>query len=191
MPKLIGLHGWGGSGKDAAAQFLVEQGWERRAFADPLRDLALAADPIVSVDKKWIFDDGTDNENEVDGWRYSDSIKYYGYDEAKNHDDFRGFLQRLGDGARATFGANFWVEQATARIFTDTVWTDVRYSNEGQAIRDLGGMVIKIERPGVGPANDFEAKEHSMEGFDFDVELMNSGTLDDLRSTILTIAEDA
>lgn len=40
-PRLIGLAGYAGSGKDTAADVLVGLGWERRAFAGALKDLAL------------------------------------------------------------------------------------------------------------------------------------------------------
>jgi hypothetical protein len=39
-PRLIGLAGYAGSGKDTAADVLEALGWERRAFAGALKDLA-------------------------------------------------------------------------------------------------------------------------------------------------------
>lgn len=39
-PRLIGLAGYAGSGKDTAADVLVGLGYERRAFAGALKDLA-------------------------------------------------------------------------------------------------------------------------------------------------------
>lgn len=40
MKMLVALSGYAGSGKDTAAQFLVDQGWTRVAFADPLKHIA-------------------------------------------------------------------------------------------------------------------------------------------------------
>lgn len=40
IPRLVGLAGYAGSGKDTAADVLVELGWERVAFAGPLKELA-------------------------------------------------------------------------------------------------------------------------------------------------------
>ncbi len=173
--KLIGFHGWGRCGKDSAAGFLVERGWERRAFADPLRDLAAAADPIVG---------SADGEYRT----YTEYLNHYGYDEAKSHGDFRPFLQRLGDGARKVFGDDFWVDMAVANLTTDTAWADVRYSGEGDAIKSRGGIVIKIEREGCGPANAFEAEHHAMEDYPFDTVIHNNGSLALLRETVLEIA---
>lgn len=180
MAKLVGLHGWARSGKDTSADFLEEVGWERRAFADPLRSLALACDPAVCY--SFLKDEFV---------RYSHVLEDVGYDEAKKqYDEVREFLQRLGNGARVVFGDLFWVERATVNVHPDSqiVWTDVRYVNEGNAVRALGGIVVEIQRPGTGPANEFEAQHHSMPDFQFDTVIHNDGSLDDLRGQVLEIA---
>lgn len=41
LPQLVGLAGWARSGKDTAAGALVALGYQRRGFADALKDLAL------------------------------------------------------------------------------------------------------------------------------------------------------
>ncbi len=45
-----------------------------------------------------------------------------------------------------------------------TVVSDMRYRNEAQAIRHRGGVLIRIERPGVGPIND-HISEHDLDGW--------------------------
>ena len=40
LPQLVGLAGWAGSGKDTAADALVAVGYQRRGFADALKELA-------------------------------------------------------------------------------------------------------------------------------------------------------
>ena len=45
---VIGLSGYASSGKDTVAQFLIEEhGFEKIAFADPIRNMLLAMNPIV------------------------------------------------------------------------------------------------------------------------------------------------
>ena len=52
---IIGLAGYAQSGKDTVAKFLVENhGFERVAFADPIRDLLYELNPIVGFE----FDGG-------------------------------------------------------------------------------------------------------------------------------------
>lgn len=191
MAKLIALHGWAQTGKDTAAGFLAEKGWECRAFADPLRELAEAANPIVLPDEVWRAGAGPNGEDLQDLWRYHDSLEHFGYNEAKNHGDFRDFLQRLGNGARQVFGDSFWVDQATTNITADTVWADCRYFNEADSVRSRGGIVVQILRDGTGPANDFERLHHSMGEYSFDVTIENSGSLALLRETILEVAREA
>ena len=45
-----------------------------------------------------------------------------------------------------------------------TVVSDMHYRNEAQAIRHRGGVLIRIERPGVGPIND-HISEHDLDGW--------------------------
>jgi len=179
MANLICLHGWARSGKDTAAAFLKPLGFEVRAFADPLRSLTHACDPIIA---------GYFGDEESVWYRYAEALDDIGYNEAKlAYPEVREFLQRLGNGARQVFGDLFWVEQALKGLEdpeSRVVWTDCRYNNEGQAVRDAGGLIVKIERRGTGPANAFEAEHHSMPGFEFDRVIENNGSLEDLRAKI-------
>ena len=49
---IVGLTGYAGSGKDTAAQGLIDIGYTRLAFADPMRDGLLAINPWVCVDPR-------------------------------------------------------------------------------------------------------------------------------------------
>ena len=57
--------------------------------------------------------------------------------------------------------------------------TDVRFPNEAQRIKDLGGVVWRVKRPGVGPANYHES-ETALDDWPFDAVLENDGNLVDL-----------
>jgi dephospho-CoA kinase len=46
---IVGISGYARSGKDEAAKALVEMGFERRAFADKLREFLLALNPMVGL----------------------------------------------------------------------------------------------------------------------------------------------
>jgi hypothetical protein len=82
---------------------------------------------------------------------------------------------------RDMFGDNFWVDQALREVQDDdlAVFTDCRFPNEAQAIKDRGGVVWRVERPGFGPVNG-HASETSLDDWDFDGIIQNNGTLDDL-----------
>lgn len=149
---IVGLSGWARSGKDSFAGFLVEQGFVQAAFADPIREALLRIDPLVHVTGEPPMPLSSLIKSPSDwGWAKDNTL------------DVRGLLQRLGsEFGREMFGEDFWVNYALSRA-TDplVVISDVRYQNEAEAIRARGGVIVRIERDGVGPAND-HASENEM-----------------------------
>lgn len=145
---IVGLAGYAGAGKDAAGAAFVHQGFTRRAFADPLKDIALRI----------------------------------GWDGAKD-DTGRRLLQDLGVAAREVLGPDVWVNAALADLPPDVVVTDVRFPNEARAIQELGGRLVLVTRPGLGPVND-HVSETLPAIWDFDHELVNDGSLLDLRRSV-------
>ena len=164
-PLLIGLSGYARTGKDTvAAQLVTFYGYQRRAFADPLRATLLALDPYLT-----------------NGERYSSLMDRLGYEEAKDHPvhgpEVRRLLQRMGtEAGRGIHGDSVWVDAAMRNLDRPTVLTDVRFANEAAEIRRLGGVVWEIARPGCGPATG-HASDVSIPG---DRVLVNAGTLHEL-----------
>ena len=85
------------------------------------------------------------------------------------------------------FGEDFWVNAAIDSIEdgSKVVVSDVRYPNEADAIKKLGGQVWRVVRPGFGPANDHES-EHAMTDYKFDVQITNDSGLEFLYSSVKT-----
>jgi hypothetical protein len=77
------------------------------------------------------------------------------------------------------FDEDFWVDYALNSIPDGgkAVIADVRYPNEANAIRALGGKVFRVERDGVGPANS-HASENALDGYEFDGELQNNESVE-------------
>jgi len=187
---ILGLNGYAGSGKDAAAAALVEHGFARVAFADVLRNMLYATDPhIPLVTTETELNRVWESNREVE--RLSFIVDDVGWDDAKNtYPDIRRLLQTLGtEGGREILGENIWVNTALGdtKPGDNIVITDVRFSNEANAIRERGGMVVKIVREGVGPVNN-HISDNAMEFYDFDYIINNNGTLEDLHQEILMIA---
>jgi hypothetical protein len=68
-------------------------------------------------------------------------------------------------------------------LTTDSNWiiTDVRFPNEAQAIKDRGGIIIRIERPGgESHCGGAHASETALDDYDFDIVINNDGTIDEL-----------
>jgi hypothetical protein len=104
----------------------------------------------------------------------------------------RDFLQRLGtDACRDGLHENTWVNALMADyeglydLDTDrTTWpnwiiTDTRFPNEAQAIKNAGGIVIRVDRPGYKPINDHPS-ETGLDNWDFDHKIMNGSDLTSL-----------
>jgi pimeloyl-ACP methyl ester carboxylesterase len=182
--EIIGINGFAGAGKDEAAKALLTYGYERIAFADVLRDIAYAIDPIV-----YIGDHRTDPQQGTYA-RLQNVVDIHGWDFSKNnYSDVRRLLQRLGtEAGRDILGENIWVDTAFARTSASKiVVTDVRFPNEADGIRDRGGRVVRIDRPGVGPRNDHPS-ETSLLDYDFDAVINNDSTVEDLHARILDVA---
>lgn len=140
---IIGLAGYARSGKDTVAGILVEHGFQRTAFADPLREMLVELDPTVS---SW---PGKTRLHEV--------IEEYGWERCKDSPEIRRMLQLLGDNLRRNLGSNALIMPVVTLIDSDDaqdwVVSDVRLPAEADALRSLGGVVWRVARPGVGPVN--------------------------------------
>ena len=88
-------------------------------------------------------------------------------------------LQRFGtEVGRHMFGEDFWVDTAIDKIpdGSKVVFADVRFPNEANAIKSLGGEVWRINREGYGAAND-HISEHALDNYEFDHVISNDSTI--------------
>ena len=168
---IIGLSGYARSGKDEVAKILVEDyGYERVAFADAIRDLLYAANPVVN---------GLAND-------IQHAVDHRGWDEIKKVPAVRMLLQNLGVGAREVLDESVWIVAALRKlndINQDYVITDVRFENEAEMIKSLGGVLWRIRRHGVSAVNE-HISENKLDGYKVDTILKNEGTLEDLRKMV-------
>ena len=173
--QLIGLTGYATCGKDAAADQLVErEDYVKIGFADPLYEMALWADPVLDACTEgglmwrlarraapWLFRK-----------KLSDIVGDIGWTEAKRIPAVRQYLQGMGMAVREELGEDTWVNTAMEKADelrskgVNCIITNVRFENEAHAIKGSGGIIVKVERPGVGPVNSHcsdqgEAFEHA------------------------------
>jgi hypothetical protein len=99
--------------------------------------------------------------------------------------EIRDLLQRLGVGARNTFGDEFWIGQAFNSMdkTSNYVITDVRFENEAMMLKLMGGQLWRIKRPGIEPING-HISERDLDGYKVDKILKNEGTLEELRTLV-------
>jgi len=174
---IIGFHGCKGVGKDTAAQFLIDTyDFNKVAFADPLKE-AVAA--LFDMTKEQV--DTLKENNDV---KVAIMTEVKGSLHAGNIISWRGFLQRFGtEMGRETFHRDFWVDLWEDHLYKnsmhedDIVVTDVRFKNEAEKIQHLGGVVVRITRPGHEP--DGHKSEEPLPTIMIDAEIHNNSTLDD------------
>lgn len=145
-PRIIGLSGLAGSGKSTAATYLQSKGYELVKFAGPLKD-AMRALGL------------TDYHIEGEGKERPCALL-----QGKTP---RHAMQTIGtDWGRDLIGPHFWVGlwEARANEILDSgglvVADDVRFPNEAEAIRKLGGRVIRlVGRGGIHGAHASEVMD--------------------------------
>jgi hypothetical protein len=174
MPKpWIGLVGKAQSGKSTVGLYLVERyGYNAVAFADPLRAMAEAINPIVGFHN---------------GLRYNEAVSLYGYESAKsNFPEVRRFLQALGtEAGRDVLGETVWVDAAVRRaqeLGNPCVFTDARFPNEADAVRANGGVILHVVRPSLvpDPSVDAHPSESLQESILADATVYNARSFLDL-----------
>lgn len=173
VPNLIGMSGYAQSGKDTVGKILVDQrGFRRLAFADSLRQLAIEVDPVVAV-----YDLGPTLVH------LSEVVESYGWEGAKQVREGRRFLQDLGTSCREILDPDCWIKPVERQLLSDrgfpTVITDVRFPNEAKLIKQLGGVVWRISRPGFGAVNE-HASERAMDSWAFDHVFVNDASITEL-----------
>lgn len=183
---IIALSGYAKSGKDTVAEMIQEiypDKWEVKKFSGKLKLIA----SILTGIPEHMFEDQD----------FKTSI--LGEEWWKNYGDFyhqttvRDFLQILGtDAIRNGLHTNAWVNALMADYkpakmdqYNPSNWiiTDCRFPNEAQAVKDNGGVVIRIVRPGIEPVNAHPS-ETALDNWDFDYKIANASDLVALKQSV-------
>ena len=210
---IIGFVGFIGSGKDTAADYLVNfHGFRRDSFASTLKD---AVSAVFGWDRTLI--EGRTKEarewrEQVDEW----------WAERLNMPQLtpRWILQQWGtEVCRQGFHDDIWIaslENKMRKTKDNIVISDVRFPNEIKAIHNAGGIVVRVKRGedptwytdaanvNRGPdANvnwatskrrmdklGIHASETAWVGGKIDFEVDNNGSIDDLFEQIKNLVED-
>ena len=102
----------------------------------------------------------------------------------------RELLQLFGTEVGRVISPNIWVDCLLKDYKNINNWiiTDVRFENEAEAIKALGGVVIRIDR-NLG-AKDNHVSETALDSFNgFDATIDNNGTIEDLINNTLDVVK--
>jgi hypothetical protein len=167
-PHLVGITGRAGSGKSAASDALVEAGWIKMKFASPLKDMLRA----IGL---------TDQHIEGD-------LKEVQCDLLCGQTPRHAMITLGTEWGRDIIGGNLWINIAAHRMATalaagmSVVVDDVRFDNEAELIRRLGGVVLGLERDNV------LAIDHKSEaGVTADLIYRNDGSAAELRGYMISV----
>jgi hypothetical protein len=208
--EIIGFCGRAGTGKNTAATIMSEIlgnagiSSAHISFAYPLKKIATE---IFAIPEEFVFGDSKNRKIKIGCWEdYFDKTIPNNILKSDNI-SVRQFLTHLGgDVFRKMIDENFWVKSFKNRIDKksyDLVFkhdtdvkvvlvTDVRYQNEVEVIKAIGGRTIKLERISLKHAHESEdcvdniPEDMFYKVFDHE----EISTLKDLKAKILTVLND-
>lgn len=156
MPKVVGICGLIGSGKNTVAEFLTDRHYTAMALADPIK---IVLQDLFTIPTEILWGPSEKRTGEV-----------------------RRMLQMFGTDFAREFDEDVWVKKLLYRITSwfntgedpyslcyldinnprkDVVVTDVRFPNEAAAlVRNFDARIIRVERPHLP---DSEARHHASE----------------------------
>ena len=138
---IIGLVGFAGSGKGTVADYLVtKHNYVKMAFADPLKDAAAA---MFGWPRHML--EGDTEPSRI----FREKADPFWTEKFSDTFTPRIALQKLGtEAGRNVFHQNIWIYAIENRVrqHKNVVISDVRFSNEIEAIVKWGGHILRIKR---------------------------------------------
>lgn len=181
---LVGLGHRLGVGKDAVAKILVERyGFVRRGFADSLKEEVLATMPrTLDAIAQAVFTGRYVTAKERGQLPVLMRELVY---ELKPP-IIRAFLQEWGTELRRAEDSEYWIRRVAEWVDRQApdariVFTDLRFRNEVEFVKDRGGYLVRVDRDLVrlGEASTHESEQDPGQGR-WEFIIPNHGTLEDL-----------
>jgi hypothetical protein len=203
---IIGICGFIGSGKDTAADFLVNfHNFKRESYAATLKD---AVANIFGWDRELL--EGRTAQSRL--WREETDLWWS--QRLGMPITPRLILQQWGTNVlRQHFHDDIWIASLENKLRTakdNVVITDCRFPNEIKGLKEQGAKVVWVQR-GITPhwysiaeqanrgdnkarewlgLNGIHASEYSWAGTDFDHVIDNNGSLDSLQAQIKSLVQE-
>lgn len=175
-PKIVAFLGHKRVGKDTAADFLVKiYGYQKYALADPMKK---AVQILFDFSDKQLW--GDEKEILDPFWQVTarEIMQFIGIDVL-----YVALQARFPHLERSFCILNF--ERCTQKFPDDLfVISDLRMQEDVDALKKLGAVIIRLERPGINSTDPHVSEEgvNSVKGYDYTV--INDGTIEELEDKI-------
>ena len=189
---IIGINGYAGSGKDTVGEIIKMQqpkeNWEIKKFAGKLKEVA----SIILGIPKTMFEDQEFKKKTLPQMWSDHGLPM----------TVRDFLQRLGtDALRQGLHPNTWVNalmmdyiEQVVNVMNDEgyqledrypnwIITDCRFPNEARAIKNEGGVIVRVNRAGIKAINAHPS-EVALDAWSYDYVIDNDGSIEDLKQEV-------
>ena len=198
--RLVGVSAKAQSGKDTFADIAttVYGNINRLAFAGCVKKevAEFLEDCEVLFEHRHLWGDNSDKEAILRiSQRYKDYEPMPGY--LLEHGSYnagwwyftpRTLMQYFGTEYRRAQDDQYWVKKCMNSCSKSmlNIITDVRFPNEVKAIKDAGGVVVRIDRPDrPGVSNQEHPSETALDGYlDWDYIIYNHGSLADYEQSV-------
>lgn len=185
LPKLVGLCGRKGSGKDTAGHALAESyGYKIIKFADPLKNMLRSLLTVQNCPFEL-------RERMIEGDLKEVPSGYLGGQTP------RYAMQTLGtEWGRDLIHKDFWIHCFINQIKLDDnsryVCTDMRFDNEVELVKQLGGLTLRIQRETNRNSFSDHPSETAIDNLKVFRGILNSGTIEDLQNELkMLVINDA
>ena len=186
---IIGISGRKRHGKDSVGHVLESVGFRLTAFADPVKRVAM---DVYALSWKQCYGEEIEKETVDPRWGLSP----------------REIMQRIGTEVGRSIHSETWIKrglwgvqaamegepyqyklgdrfEVRTEAHQDWAITDVRFPNEAAAIREAGGIILKVLRPSLAIPPREHLSESSVDLVQADGVIVNDGSLRDLRENTL------
>ena len=182
---IIGVVGIKRSGKDTIADYMIkEYEYTRYSFADPIKRGAIE---MFGFTEAQMWGSTEDKETVDPRWNVSPRKML----QLMGTELFQYDIHKYMDEGEFPVGRAVWVhkfklwyqDQIQYNPDLKVVIADVRFLHEAKMITELGGKLVRVERPEL-TKNDTHASEVELEQIKADITIVNDKTLDDLYANV-------
>jgi hypothetical protein len=178
--------------------------WEIVRFPDDSSEGAYTVAHLASeADAEEYLREDRRKLDEINSKMYGGFVESWLHIEKKEM-TVRDLLQKIGtDCMRNHLHVNTWVnalfadynpkyedygiEMKEQFIYPNWIISDMRFPNEMEAVKERGGMTVRVVRPNNPYPSSNHASETSLDDAEFDIEIINDGSLEDLYIKVKSI----